>query len=297
MNLYFSPSESLHGHFSYFEARTNASNAGVGGLTLPQAGSDLHFRTRNLMVTLDKSWSTLLFRGGMVYTGTTANTQANSDALGLAVAGAFTTGGAAMMAETSQRSNWMWKAVVQSGTSAPSWTAGIEIERTGDASYQTPNPYGSFEFENLGAYLGALSGQDAGTYLINRGDGIAHYASIAASPFFQRPLLKSRNLLITGGVRADYQSGYGVILSARLSAATAWRKFVFRTGGGLFVRNMQDDVLLRVLVNDGSHLEQFIAQDVSLVDLAETNLDGLVFIGQSPPALTHRPRRLIESLR
>ena len=165
-----------------------------------------------------------------------------------------------------------------------------------DASLQVPNPNGSFQFENSAAYLDALGGQGSGTYSVTRGNGFARYASTAASPFLERQLFSSATFLVTAGLRADYQSGFGIILSPRLSAAMSWRKFIFRAGGGLFVHNMPDDVMTRVLVNDGSHLQQFIAEDVSLanyVGLAAGALSPLQT--QFASALT-RPRAWIEKL-
>lgn len=294
LNFYFSPSETAHGHASYFESRSSSSNAGVGGLVLAESGSDSHFFMRNLLVTLNKSWGALLLRGGIIYTDTAANLQANSDTLGVTVAGGFIAGGAVMSASTSRRTDWIGKVAFESDTPTPAWTAGITIEHTGDAIQQTPNPYGNFVFENVEAYMDALGGQNTGTYFITRGNGSVRYANTAAAPFFQKQIVKRGNLLVSGGVRVDYQSGFGATLSPRLSAATGWRKFVFRSGGGLFVRNLPDDVLSRILENDGSHLQQSIAQNASFEDFGEIPLGIQVPLRSQLASGLTRPREWIE---
>ena len=234
-----------------------------------------------------------MLRGGLVYSGSAASSQANSGALGVNVAGAFTAGGSPMTASTTGHASWTWKAVVESDE-ARAWTAGVTVGRADDAIHQTPNAFGSLEFENTGAYTEALAGLNTGAWFVARGNGSARYTDITAAPFYQRQLLKSGNLVVNAGIRADYQSGYGAILSPRLSAAMQWRKFVFRSGGGLFAQNLPDGVLLAVMERDGLRLQEFMAQGVSYADYAWAPLAARNTIrSQLAPGIV-RPRQFMQ---
>lgn len=292
-NLFFYPSETIHAHVSYSESRFGASNVGAGGLVLAEAGSRSGTLARNLSMAVRKSWNSLLFSGGMAYSGTAATSRANSNALGVTVAGAFTAGGSAMSASDSEHSTWNWKGAVES-QKPHAWSAGVTVGRVDDSSQQVPNASGSLQFQNTGAYLDALDGQSTGTRLVARGSGPAGYGDMVAAPFFQRQILSSANWMVTAGVRADYQSGYGMIVSPRLSAAAEWHKFVFRAGGGLFVHNLPDNVLAGVKENDGLYLQQFMAAGVSFADFAAAPLVAQNSIRSRLAQGLTRPRQFME---
>jgi hypothetical protein len=294
LNLYFSPAETFHGHVSYFESRADSSNSGVGGLVLAAGGADTHFVSRDLSATVYKSWGSLLLRGGMTYSDISTTAQAGSSALQVSVAGEFVAGGAPMTVNNSQRTDWTGKIAIESDTPSPNWTAGIMFDHAGDAILQTPNPAGSLLFTSVSAYEDAIDGQDTGSYFLTSGNGSVRYANTTVAPFFQKQIVKRKNLLVTGGVRADYQGGYGVMLSPRVGLATQWHKFVFRSGGGLFARDLTDDVLVRILQNDALHLQQYFAQDVSFADYTSVPLSSATTIhSQLAPGLT-RPREWMQ---
>ncbi len=292
-NLYFYPTETVHAHVSYSESVFGASNVGAGGLVLPEAGSRSRLLSRNLLAALRKSWHSLLFSGGLVYSGTTANSRANSNTLGVTIAGAFTAGGAAITDSTNEHTTWTWKAVVQS-ESRRAWTAGLTVGRVDDAIQQVPNASGNLQFENTGAYMDTLNGQSSGTWFVARGNGSVRYTDLAASPFFQKQLQNSSNFVVTAGIRFDYQSGYGVIPSPRLSAATQWHKFVFRSGGGLFVHNLPENVLLGIVENDGQHIQQFLAEGVSFSNFGSVPLLAQDTIRSQFAAGLTRPRQFMQ---
>jgi hypothetical protein len=91
------------------------------------------------------------------------------------------------------------------------------------------------------------------------------------SPFVQKTLIRTVRLQVDGGVRADYQTRVGTVLSPRLWAGTSMRGFEVQAGGGLFVRMVPDQVFVNAIVNDGAHLQRYIAAGTSVHDL-EANL-------------------------
>lgn len=293
LDLYFYPSESAHAHLSYSESRFGSSNVGAGGLVFPEAGSASHLLSRNLLLTVNKSSSELLFRGGLVYSGTAASSRANSREPGVMVEGAFTAGGSPTTANTSGHAAWTWKAVFESQKTS-AWTAGVTIDRVSDAVDQRPNASGSLRFDNLGDYAAALAGENSGTWFVERGNGSVHYANLAAAPFFQRQLLKSKHAVIEAGLRADYQSGYGTILSPRLSAAMEWHGMVFRSGGGIFAQNLPDGVLAAIIEHDGTGIQRFQAEGVSFANFASAPLLPQNAIRSQLASGITRPRQFVQ---
>jgi len=280
LNLHYSRAESSQADFSYSDSRSTASNVGVGGLTLPEAGSDSNSSASEVRLTFSKAASTYIYRGGLVLDQKATNLQANSTDLGLTVAGSFTAGGAAVASNQSRETNWTWKNVVQSSSKKRSWTTGVTLTRIAISSDEQPNPNGAFEFSSLQAYSEALAGQPTGTWFLTKGNGNADYATVEAAPFLQGELFHSDRLLVTGGVRADYQAGGGVLWSPRLSAASRVRGFIVRAGGGQFVHDWPANVFLRILQDDGLHLEPYILQNASLLDaLTPAGADELVGAG------------------
>jgi len=295
--VHYSRAESTQADFSYAMSQSTGSNIGVGGLTLPEAGSESFFNSREARFTLTKAGSGYLYRGGLVVDLITSRLQANSTNQGVTVLGNFVDGGAAITSSQSRRRNLTWKNVFQSTSKRRLWTAGVTVTRTGISNDERPNPLGILEFSSLQAYAEAQAGSPTGTWFLTRGIGQAHYASIEAAPFVQGDLVHSENLLVTGGLRADYQSPGGILLSPRLSLAARERGFILRAGGGVFVHNWPGSVFMHTIEDDGFHLQPLIVQSVSLAEaLSPTDANGS-FTAASvrsrlAPGLT-RPRDLM----
>jgi hypothetical protein len=292
VHFYFYPNETVRAHASFSESHFGGTNIGAGSLVVPQAGSRSGFTTRDLLFSIRKTFPVLLLSGGIVYSATGTDVNANSDAVGVTVPGAFTAGGAAISQSTSRHVSWTAKTTVQ-GTSSSSWIAGVSIGHLDDAVQQIPNPYGILQFDDTADYLSALNGQNTGVLLVTRGSGVARLRTSLAAPFFQRQLLKKRNLIVNAGIRADYQSGYGALLSPRLSAATEWHKFVFRSGGGVFVEPLPNPAVLSVLQDEGLYSQQYLAENVSFGDLTSVEfLPRDQIRSQLGPGIT-RPRHFM----
>jgi hypothetical protein len=267
LNLHYSRGESSQIDFAYAEWDSTGSNIGVGGLTLPEAGSDSQLRTSEARLTFTRSGTAYLYRGGLVVDEKSFNMKANTTSLGITVPGSFVAGGASLASNQSLRTNWTWKNVIQFGSKVRLWTTGVTLTRSGDADHEWPNPTGSIEFSTLQAYAAALTGQPTGTWFFSKGNGQAHYATLEASPFMQGDLLHSENLLVTGGMRVDYQTRGGILLSPRLSAAGRKRGFVLRAGAGMFVHDWPSSIFLRTIEDDGLHLQNFILEGASFANI------------------------------
>jgi hypothetical protein len=163
---------------------------------------------------------------------------------------------------------WTLKNVLLFNTDNHSWSVGATISRRGDVEDIIPNSFGHIYFDNLGDYiLSATTGADTGTGMITQGQGKVQFASYTAAPFVEAEILRRSKVVVRGGIRADAQTVGGVLFSPRLSAVTILNRFVLRGGSGMFAQNWGNDIFLRVLENDGNHLQRFLIANSSLSDL------------------------------
>jgi hypothetical protein len=280
-NLHYARSETTQVDLSFADSASSGSNIGVGGLTLPQAGSASLFHTHEGRLTFASSGQGYVYRGGFVLDETSSRLQANDSSLGINVVGAFVDGGAAMTSSSSRHTNWTWKNVLQSNTRRHLWSAGLTLIRTGISNGDQPNAFGSLEFSSLQDYVAAQSGSSTGTWFLTQGNGGVHYATFEVAPFLQGDLFHSENLLVTGGIRGDYQTQGGMMFSPRLSLAARMHGFVIRAGGGQFVHDWLAGNFVHVLEDDGLHLQSFIIQSISLAQAAGPSPTGLSLSGNS----------------
>jgi hypothetical protein len=257
LGLHASDKKNLQTDLSYWLSLSDASNVGVGGLTLPAAGSSLSSNATELRVTFSDSLSTYTYHGGVVLDQFDSKSGANSTEQGVTVVGCFVDGGAAMESNRAHRTRLTWKNVIQGAAGRRIWTGGVTLARSGISDDEVPNRSGMLEFSSLSEYLASQAGNPGGTLFLTRGNGYSNLASIVAAPFIQTDLIHSTNLLITGGLRADFQTGGGTLFSPRVSFAAKAGQLVFRGGAGIFVHDWTTDILQHVIENDGSHLETY----------------------------------------
>jgi len=264
----YSKQETLRTNASLYVTTATHKNMEAGGITLPEAGVNQDSSGQEFRTTFTKTGQHLVSHGGISADWFNSDLNANSSALGVSVLGAFNAGGADINKENAQWSRWTVKDVFQFNWKNHLWSFGATITRRADEENIIPNPNGHIYFDNSGDYvLSATTGTNNGTGIIMRGQGKVEYASYAAAPFLEVELLRSPRLVVRGGVRADAQTAGGILISPRLSAVTNLHGFVLRTGSGMFVRNWTNDVFLKVMENNGSHLEQYLITNASLADL------------------------------
>lgn len=264
VSLHYSPTETLNTNLTYSDLQSAGTNIGAGGLTLPEAASDSHLRSREARFTFTRSGAAFVWRGGVDATQSSSLLDANSSGLGMVVIGSFVAGGPAVLSSQAQHTNWLVKNVVESKFKQRLWSAGLIIAGTADSRNQQPNPAGVLQFSSTQSYADALAGNPTGTLFVSRGFGTARYSSTTASPFLQAEVLHAEHVLITAGVRADYQSGFGTLISPRISLAAQASGFIVRAGAGMFAHDFSTGMLLHVVQDDGFHLRPYVLQDVSL---------------------------------
>ncbi|MGC1373770.1 MAG: carboxypeptidase-like regulatory domain-containing protein [Candidatus Sulfotelmatobacter sp.] len=260
--------ETLQANASLYVATATHKNMEVGEITLPEAGVNQDSSGREFRTTFTKTGEHFVSHGGISADWFNSDLNANSSGLGVSVLGAFNAGGADVNKESAQWLRWTLKDVFQFNWKNHLWSLGATVTRRADEENIIPDPYGHVYFDNSSDYvLSATTGADVGTGIIMRGQGKVEYTSYASAPFLEAELLRSPRLVVRGGVRADAQTAGGILFSPRLSAVANLHGFVLRTGSGMFVKNWTNDVFLKVMENDGSHLEQYLIMNASLADL------------------------------
>lgn len=291
LSIHYAPGPSLRVRGSFRELRARGSNVGIGGITLREAASSSSFVTRDSRITATHLASRLLYEAGVVATSSDSRTRANSTEPGIAVGGDVIMGGAPVAESQRRTTRWTTKHVVRSRSLRP-WTLGTVISGTHDASRNVANSGGTFYFADAAAYREALLGGRTATWSVARGTHAVRFNTRTAAAFAQAELLRRGELALSGGLRADYQTAFGVIASPRLSLAARWRDVGVRAGVGMFVQRVPERIFLTVLENDGLHLRHFIATDASLTAPVESMMDALTSIRSRIARSVVRPRSL-----
>jgi hypothetical protein len=258
--LDYARGEATRASLSFLGAHGRQSNVGLSGTALTEAAMSLGSDARELRATFTTRSAGLVHRGGLVGSGSETSMTANSREPGVSVPGAWTGGGADTAVLEARGVLWAAKYVVQAGPNRRHWSAGATVSRTSDSESDLPNPAGRVVFESALAWAEAQAGLGGGTTLGARGGGRTSFAATAVAPFVEADIVQSARVRLRGGLRADWQTGGGTLVSPRLSGAALWRGATLRWGGGVFVRDWTTGVLLQALKNDRSHLDRYLAR-------------------------------------
>jgi len=270
IGVYYSKSDNLNVNATLYVGTAKKLNMNVSGLTLPEAGVSSRTKAREFRITLRKTGNNYVYHGGVTVQRSDTGIDANNDSLGVSVPGAFVAGGASISREITLKTKWTFKNVLDARTGQHYWNVGGTISRIGDWQLTIPNPIGNIQFDNLGEYiLSATTGAHTGIAVITRGDGYAKYSSYTAAPFFEAEILRRSNFSLRSGLRADCQTAGGVLLSPRVSAVAEVHGFILKAGTGMFVHDWSNSIFLKLIENDGHHLQQFLVTNASLVDAEE----------------------------
>jgi hypothetical protein len=271
LNMAWAGTESSRGHFVYQETHAGGQNTGAGGLTLPDAGFRSDFVSRSASASFSATAPGFTDRGGVSFFESDGSLNANATGLGIVVPGSFSAGGAALSSSRTSDSRWVIKDVLEPASG--SWSAGVTVSRRSDTKVEAPNPAGTLEFPTVADLEQGIAGQPSGIWMFTRGNGVIHESLLSAAPYFQMRLFRSEHSLVRAGVRLGYESGFGMGVSPRVSGAIETHGFVLRAGGGLFVTDIPNDMLMRVREGDADHLRQYVV-----------NGSGFTEVGSHPAA-------------
>ena len=292
LDLYYSPSADDRIRVSYRDLRSSGVDVGVGGLALPESGVATTSTSRDLRATVSGVMGSVTYESGAMATFATFASRANSDALGVSVAGHFIGGGSAITASRSQRVHWTLKQVVRTPSARP-WSAGVVMSGADHHMVDTPNAYGLLHFDTIDAYEAATNGAPAGTLFRTQGNGRVDYAALTVAPFVQKAIVRRAAIELNAGMRADYQRGFGTIWSPRVWIGATPAGFNISAGSGVFARSIPDAVVLGSIARDGRHLRQFLATQVAMADALSPEWTRVRMVRAELDSNLVRPRELM----
>ncbi len=270
--LDYSRGEATRASLSFLRSHGRQSNVGLSGISLPETAMGIRSDAQELRAAFTTRSARLVHRGGLVGSWSQTSMTANSQVPAVSVPGAWTGGGADTAALYARGTRWAAKYVVQAGAGRRYWSAGATVSQTSDSESDVPNPAGRVVFETAQAWADAQAGLGSGTWMGARRAGQASSATTGISPFVEAELVQSARVRLRGGLRADYQSGGGTLVSPRLTGAALWRGATLRWGGGVFVHDWTTGVLLQAVKNDLAHLDRFLARG----ELAPVAIDSRI---------------------
>jgi hypothetical protein len=248
-----------------YEHRT-IDNHGVGGTTLPEAGTDLHFLEHEVNVSYSHVFSSrwlnqLRFLVGHFDTPTTSLNPSPQ----IVVSGAFTGGGAQA---DSRRTEYHFDGadIVSYVSGRHQLKFGIDvpdISRRGMDDFT--NTAGTYTFNSLAAYQAS----QPTTYVVQQGQGHLVFVERTVAGFIEDSLRVRPNLSLTVGMRYYWQNYFHDVphnLAPRLAFAYAPHpqgKTVIRGGAGVFFDRTGPRPIADLLHYDGLHLLRFIVTNPS----------------------------------
>src|SRR5262245_11765356 len=246
---------SLRFHYRNLKIR----NQGVGGVTLPEAAADFHDREDQLFYNQRTAFSnTIVNQFRVLIARQHTPTISVQSAPKIIVLDAFTGGGA--QADRLQTENHLifddivsfihGKHTFKSGFNIP------DLSRRG--LDDNTNSVGTFSFSSLQDYL---EGRPF-SFVQQRGDGHVVFWEKVFGGFFQDEYQIRQNLLVTAGLRYDWQNYFhdSNNIGPRISVAYApgSRKTVIRAGVGIFYDRTGPGPIFDLLRFDGVRLQRFV---------------------------------------
>src|SRR5437870_2676628 len=240
-------------------------NQGAGGVTLPEAATDFHDREDQLFYTQKTAFSDAIVNQLRLLVARqhtpTVSVQAGPKII---VLDAFTGGGA--QGDRLQTENHLiFDDIV-------SWVHGRHTFRTGfnipDLSRRglddNTNSIGTFSFSSLQDYV---EGRPF-SFVQQRGNGHVVFWEKLFGGFFQDEYQVRRNLLLTAGLRYDWQNYFHDVnnFGPRISfayAPGASRKTVIRGGAGIFYDRTGPGPIFDLLRFNGVRLQRFVITNPS----------------------------------
>lgn len=278
LGLSFSVAASSHGRVLFRESRSSRTNAGVGGITLQEAGLLSQLRSRNARATLTHASSKFLLDGGVTFEQSNAANRANATTPGIAIGGDVVMGGAPIADERRASLRWTAKQVIRAG-SAAGWAAGVILNGSRVVNEDIPNPGGTFYFEDVDAYRAAVAGAGRGTWQGVLGPHATRLTDINGALFMQSDVIRRPGVTLGGGLRVDMQNGIGMLPSPRLWVTTTRGGAVVRAGGGLFAQPLPQSIYLAERARASNQARLFLSTAASWDEHGEFATGHGVVIG------------------
>lgn len=212
----------------------------VGGTVRPEATMAGSTGSVDGRWMLEVARPQLRHRGILTYSSMDTVLEAASTDAGTLVVDDETSGGAPIAASRTSERRLGWTQIVDSADGG--WLSGASVAHESSTEDLVPNAAGQWQFGSRAALERARYGGEAATLLRASRPTRQVVEQTTAALFLQRRW-EVNGVSVRGGLRSDYQSGDGHLLSPRLSVRRAVGPFTLRWGGGIFRQHWSTAVL------------------------------------------------------
>lgn len=237
---------------TFLESRLGTDHAGIGGTNGPTTGQRLDSRDRAVQASWRVADRNLTQRGGISFRSGSLEAVADSPAPATVITGQQTTGGDELASSERRSEGWALKHVVESRSGT--WMAGAEAGTEWVSDDGVPNPMGRLQFTSLN--------DDTATWIVSRGRSAAAARTTSAAIFGERLAVNAPRFTLRSGVRIDWYSRDGLIVSPRVVASARVSGFQVSGGAGLFAQAWSPDLFAMAAQRDGTRGETFVVRDV-----------------------------------
>ena len=258
LNHGFSDRHAVFFQYNFQDRWTN--NAGVGGLVLSEAGTQLRFREDEFLFNDRTVFSPRLLSQFRILVGRYwSPTKSNFDAAKAVVSDAFTGGGAQadqLRTEFHTAITWLMTQTVgghslKYGVNIPDWSRRGFSDRT--------NQIGTRSFGSLTDFTAARPY----SILLQRGDPRTIFIEKNVGGFVQDDWQIRPGFSLSLGMRYDWQNYFGDANNIQPRFAIAWapgrqRKWVIRAGAGIFYERSGPQPIWDKLRFDGVQLRRYL---------------------------------------
>ncbi len=222
--------------------RAHDSGAEAGGFVQWDSPAAHSLSSRDVRLIVETLVGRYRYSTGVAYTAGRNLFVANPAAPALTVLETLVKGGAPFEQMTMNNTEWRWhnSVAVPKSSALVGWSVG----QSSDAEMLVANAQGQLFFGTPAEYGRWLAGQPAGIWVGTRGDVAQSIKSTTAAVFGERTWHPAGVLNLRAGLRADFQSGDGVLLSPRVSLSAAHGRATGHAGIGVFRQNLINSVLL-----------------------------------------------------
>jgi len=261
---YSKPEAAFRGLLSLRFLQLSSSNAGAGGISLPESASASNRKVYDWQASIAWRLPAGDLRGGISLSQSDGAVRANSSSRGIHILDNIIAGGPAIVESHGFERSWRTTLLYQSRGRHRNLLTGVAASGAAENRAVSPNDNGTFQFETERDYLNALAGDSTAVRYRLVGNSVVRHSTLGMSPFVQANLMTRESFVIRGGLRVDNQRTLRTYVSPRLSLVAQRRGYIVRSGIGQFVQDISNGIFIKAIGSDEFHLRQEIWRNTPL---------------------------------
>lgn len=262
--------------------RTRLQHAGIGAIVAPEAGTTSSSDQVHAQFVWHAVIGSRVHSGGVTWRVQRTESFADSTGPSVVITGQQVSGPSAIAWDADRSMSWTAQHVVEPADRRRSWLLGVEGGRDQVESRRLLNPFGVVQRSS--------AGDNGGIRFVTRGVAQADVHSYSAAVFGERVLIDAPAVTARGGLRVDWQKGYGLLVLPRLTARVEPGGGIHLSGGaGVFADHVDPALLADVQRRDGTSAGTLMITQIATADSDQTEWRQAPLTARFAPDF--RPRR------